>query len=135
MKKKKEKIVITKGKRKRAVARVRIKKGKGKVIFNNTPLDLVEDKTVKYIVSEPFKFCAPSEFDILIRTNGGGKMGQAQAARTAIAKALVEFTGDATLKKRLLEYDRAMLVDDMRRVEPKKYLGRKARARFTKSYR
>jgi ribosomal protein S9 len=35
----------------------------------------------------------------------------------------------------MLEWDRSLLVEDSRRVEPKKFKGPKARARFTKSYR
>jgi small subunit ribosomal protein S9 len=62
-------------------------------------------------------------------------MGQAQAARTAIARALVAALGDDDLRKRLVEFDRSLLVEDVRRVEPKKFKGPGARARFTKSYR
>jgi small subunit ribosomal protein S16e len=35
----------------------------------------------------------------------------------------------------LLSYDRTLLVADPRRMEPKKFGGRGARARFQKSYR
>ncbi|MBU0586162.1 30S ribosomal protein S9, partial [Candidatus Micrarchaeota archaeon] len=62
-------------------------------------------------------------------------MGQAQAARVAIAKALVDYTQDEALKKTFLDHDRSLLVDDVRRVEAKKYKGPKARARYQKSYR
>ena len=62
-------------------------------------------------------------------------MGQAQAARSAIAKGIVKFTGDEGLKNLYLMEDRYLLVDDARRVEPKKFKGPKARARFQKSYR
>jgi small subunit ribosomal protein S9 len=62
-------------------------------------------------------------------------MGQAQACRVAIARALVGFSGDEHLKSRIIAYDRSMIAEDSRRVEPKKYKGPKARARFQKSYR
>ena len=39
------------------------------------------------------------------------------------------------IKEILLSYDRQLLVADPRRVEPKKFGGRGARARFQKSYR
>ena len=39
------------------------------------------------------------------------------------------------LKKEMIAYDRFLLIDDIRQVEPKKFKGRKARARFQKSYR
>ena len=57
------------------------------------------------------------------------------ACRMAIARALVEYSADPALKARMIERDRFMIAEDFRRVEPKKYLGPKARARFQKSYR
>ena len=76
-----------------------------------------------------------SQVDISINVKGGGQMGQAQACRVAIARALCGFSGDAALKGRIIAHDRFMLAEDSRRVEPKKYKGPKARARFQKSYR
>ena len=62
-------------------------------------------------------------------------MGQAQAARTAIANALVAYFDGMNLKEKFNSIDRSLIVDDTRRVEPKKFRGPKARARFQKSYR
>ncbi len=62
-------------------------------------------------------------------------MGQAEAARTAIARGLVEFTGDDELKEKYLVFDRTLLVPDVRRKLPKKQLGRGARKKRQKSYR
>jgi len=62
-------------------------------------------------------------------------MGQAQAARIAIAKGLVDYTKSADLRNRFVEYDRALLAGDARRKEPKKFGGPGARARDQKSYR
>jgi small subunit ribosomal protein S9 len=73
--------------------------------------------------------------DIYVETSGGGIMGQASAARTAIARALVEWTGNEELRKLFLEYDRHLLVEDPRQAEPKKPRGRSARAKRQKSYR
>ena len=67
--------------------------------------------------------------------NGGGVMGQADAARIAIAKGLVEYLGDEDLKDFLHKYDRTMLVNDPRRKEAKHPLGPGARAKRQKSYR
>lgn len=39
------------------------------------------------------------------------------------------------LKKKLVQFDRTLLVADPRRAEPKKFGGIGARARFQKSYR
>jgi len=75
-----------------------------------------------------------SKSKIMIYVRGGGTSGQAQAARSALAKVLAKAAGE-TVKKMFMDYDRHLLVDDVRQVEPKKYKGPKARARFQKSYR
>ena len=62
-------------------------------------------------------------------------MGQAEAARTAIARALVKWYKDARLQRIFTEFDRTLLTGDPRRKEPKKFGGPGARARFQKSYR
>ena len=62
-------------------------------------------------------------------------MGQAEAARTAIARALVRWTKSSQLRSKFLEFDRTLLTGDPRRKEPKKFGGPGARARFQKSYR
>jgi small subunit ribosomal protein S9 len=134
---KKSKTVLAKGKRKEAVARAAVSPGKGRYVFNDVLFDVIPNRFIRELVKEPLSFMGPEagSMDIRVYVRGGGQMGQAQAARTAIAKALVEFTGDEKLKSAYLEFDRALLVDDVRRVEPKKYKGPKARARFQKSYR
>ena len=76
-----------------------------------------------------------NKVNIKVNVTGGGPVSQAEAARTAIAKALAEFTKDEELKRMFMEYDRTLLVSDTRRKEPKKQLGRGARKRRQKSYR
>ncbi|MCX8171954.1 MAG: 30S ribosomal protein S9, partial [Candidatus Bathyarchaeota archaeon] len=66
---------------------------------------------------------------------GGGFMGQAEAARMAIARALVKWTKSAALKSAFLKFDRVLMAGDPRRKEPKKFGGPGARARDQKSYR
>ena len=132
----KKKQIIERGKRKEAIARASIKAGKGTVRVNGVLLSSYPNYFARQIIEEPLSFMEqPLDFDINISIRGGGIMGQAQAARTAIAKALVSFKKDDALKKTFLDFDRSLLVDDPRRVEPKKFKGPKARARFTKSYR
>ena len=70
-----------------------------------------------------------SEVDIQVNVKGGGNIAQAIAARTAIAKALIAYTKSDKLKERMLKQDRSLLVDDSRRKEAKKPLGRGARAK------
>ena len=53
----------------------------------------------------------------------------------AIAKAIVEHTKDKKLKEKFMKYDRQLLVDDSRRTEPKKPLGKKARKKKQSSKR
>jgi small subunit ribosomal protein S9 len=72
---------------------------------------------------------------INVSVKGGGVMGKAEAARTAIAKGLVEYANDEKLKEKIANYDRTLLVSDTRRKEPKKPLGKGARKKRQKSYR
>lgn len=62
-------------------------------------------------------------------------MGQAEAVRTSIARALMKWTKSRHVKTVLTEYDRTMIAGDSRRKEPKKFGGPSARARNQKSYR
>jgi small subunit ribosomal protein S9 len=128
---------VFRGKRKESIARATIRKGKGVVRINSVRLDAIDNKYVREIVSEPLHLVpeVASQVDISVSVFGGGQMGQAQAIRVAIARALIGFSGDAGLKQKIFAYDRTMVTEDSRRVEPKKYLGPKARARFQKSYR
>jgi len=73
--------------------------------------------------------------NISINVNGGGWQGQTDASRLAIARALVEYSKDGELKKKFLEYDRHLLIQDVRFKEPNKPNDSKARAKRQKSYR
>jgi len=134
---KKKTGVVTRGKRKECLARASIRKGKGVVRINSLLLDAIPNRFAREIIREPLGMApeVASEVDIAVSVVGGGVMGQAQACRMAIARALVEYSSDPALKARMVERDRFMIAEDFRRVEPKKYLGPKARARFQKSYR
>jgi small subunit ribosomal protein S9 len=55
--------------------------------------------------------------------------------RTAIARGLVQYTNDAELRDTFREFDRSLLVNDVRVSESKKWGGPGARARYQKSYR
>lgn len=80
-----------------------------------------------------------SPVDIRVRVKGGGHTSQVYAIRQAIAKAVVAYYAkyiDAysalELKKKLVAYDRTLLIADPRRMEPKKFGGQGARARRQK---
>jgi small subunit ribosomal protein S9 len=132
-------IVIATGKRKTAVARAYLKyPGRGRILINKKPLELIEPWLVRNTIEEPLLFISDqlrSSIDIIVNVKGGGVMGQAQATRMAIANALVQFTKSEELRKAYLAYNPALLKGDPRQVEPKKPRGKKARAKRQKSYR
>lgn len=121
-KKKKEKIFVAVGTRKKAVARATIRQGTGKMIFNSKPLDLIEPKYIRMRLREPLVLAGDltSKADITVNVRGGGIWGQADAARTAIANAIVSWSGDKHLREVYMDYDRSILVSDSRRTEPHK---------------
>lgn len=131
------KAITASGKRKTAVARATITDGKGRVRINGKPIEFHEPEMAQSKMLEPVTIAGNlvKKVDIDVNVQGGGVMGQADATRTAIAKAIISYTEDAELKKKYLAYDRSLLVSDPRRKLPKKPLGRGARAKRQKSYR
>ena len=132
-----KKIVNTSGKRKTAIARATVQKGKGLIRINKKPVELYEPEIAKWKILEPIKLAEKhiDKINIDVNVAGGGFMSQANAVRTAIARGLVEFTADPSLKLAFLDHDRSLLVNDSRRKESKKPLGRGARKKRQKSYR
>lgn len=136
-KRKETRAFVARGKRKESVARATIRKGNGTIRLNSQNVASMSNPYIREIITEPIKYVGPEaiEVDISVNVRGGGSMGQAQAARTAIANALVMYFDKLSLRQKFIEIDRSLVVEDTRRVEPKKYRGPKARARFQKSYR
>jgi len=135
---KRGRVLLTSGKRKTAIARAVVRPGKGRIRINGIPLEIWEPEIAREKIMEPLLIAGKEvweDLDIYVNVSGGGFMGQAEAIRMAIARALVNWTKSAKLRKAFLEYDRTMLAGDPRRKEPKKFGGRGARARFQKSYR
>ena len=132
-----KKIVNTSGKRKTAVARATIQKGNGLVRINKMPVELYQPDIARWKILEPLNLADKylDKINIDVTVAGGGFMSQANAVRTAIARGIVEFTSDSSLKQTYLQHDRSLLVNDPRRKEPKKPLGRGARKKRQKSYR
>jgi small subunit ribosomal protein S9 len=130
------KTILTTGKRKTSIAKAIIRKGKGRVRINRTPLEIYEPELARLKILEPLKISGLHDsVDINVEVKGGGFMGQTEAVRTAIGKALIEFSKDKGLRDRFYEYDRTLVKNDPRQKEPKKYGGRGARAKKQKSYR
>lgn len=129
------------GRRKSAVARIRLrpaKSGEGKVSLIGS---IGKEKSVEeYFAEERDRNdCVMAlklagllgKFDVAAKLHGGGFMGQAQAMRLAVARALRDY--DPTLDKPLR--DAGLLTRDAREVERKKYGQAGARRRFQFSKR
>ncbi len=132
------KIIQTSGKRKRAIARATLCAGKGHVIVNNKPLSLFKPEMIQLRIQEPLLLAdkLAEGIDISVKVFGGGATSQADAVRLAIARGLVAYTNSTALKNTYLEYDRQLLVADIRRKENAKPNSHgQARAKVQKSYR
>jgi small subunit ribosomal protein S9 len=132
-----KKVVNTSGKRKTAVARASVKKGTGLIRVNRKPVEIYEPEIARWKILEALNLAEKyrDKINIDVDVSGGGFMSQANAVRTAIAKGILEYTGDPDLRLIYLDYDRNLLVSDSRRKETKKPLGRGARKKRQKSYR
>jgi small subunit ribosomal protein S9 len=130
----------TSGKRKTAKARATVKDdGEGTLRINSRPLhtyrEMFQDR-----VKEPLTIVGEEVFgdlEITVDTEGGGIQAQAEAARMAVARGLVEHTGDEDLERDFRDYDRNMMVEDPRRTETRKpsQSSKGARHKQQKSYR
>lgn len=132
-----KKVLVFSGKRKTATARATVATGKGDVRINEIPVDIFEPRFARDKIMEPLLLAGDElkQIDINVKVSGGGFMGQAEAARMAIAKSLLNWTKSSRLKRTIINYDRTMIASDPRRKEPKKFGGPSARSRDQKSYR
>ena len=133
----KKRLILVTGKRKTAIARAIIKTGSGNIFVNGMPLSTYTPQIARVKVTEPLMLSGErwKGVDISVKVSGGGFMGQAEAARMAVAKGLVQWSRSSELRKAMTNYDRTMLAGDPRRKEPKKFGGPGARRREQKSYR
>ena len=133
-----KKVLVVSGKRKTAVARAVVKPGAGRVRINRTPVEIFEPEIAREKIMEPLLQAGGEvwkQLDMDIKTSGGGYMGQAEAARMAVANALLKWTKSSHLRTVFTDYDRTMIVGDSRSKESKKFGGPGARAKEQKSYR
>jgi small subunit ribosomal protein S9 len=133
-----KKVLVVSGKRKTAVARAIVKPGVGRIRINRTPVEIFEPEIAREKIIEPLLQAGDDvwkQLDMDIKTSGGGYMGQAEAARMAVANALLKWTKSTHLRTVFTEYDRTMIAGDSRSKEPKKFGGPGARAKEQKSYR
>ena len=130
-----EKNILTRGKRKQATARATLRTGNGKVKINGQLIDHFSNKYLRLRIMEPLILAGETakKVNIDLHVDCGGINGQADACRLAIAKALVQH--ESGLKKTFYDYDRLLLVADVRQNEVSKPNDSKPRAKRQKSYR
>ncbi len=133
-----EKKIVVCGKRKTAIAKATIEAGDGKIIYNEKDISLLGNLE-RLQLEEPLfltrEVLGDLKFDIRVLVRGGGQSSQIDAARLAIARAILEFTKNKEIKIAFLAYDRNLLVADTRRKEAYKPGTSKARAKRQTSYR
>ncbi len=113
------------GRRKTATAQVRLSEGSGKIVVNGKPFEaFFTTEELRGVVTRPLKEVGKTDkFDVSIKTVGGGMVGQADASRLGIARALVEM--EAELKTVLKAA--GLMTRDPRKKERKKFGKRGAR--------
>jgi small subunit ribosomal protein S9 len=117
-----KKVLVVSGKRKTAVARAVVKPGVGKVRINLTPVEILEPEIAREKIMEPLLQAGEDvwkQVDMDVKTSGGGYMGQAEAARMAVANALLKWTKSSHLRTVFTEYDRTMIAGDSEEKKPK----------------
>ena len=114
------------GKRKCAIANLSGYRGQGNIFINNIPVDQYVQYNNEFLnkILEPLHLLEiGNEYDLIIKTNGGGIKGQTDAAQLAIAKAFASLSPEnrSVLKKN------GLLTRDSRIKERRKYGLKKAR--------
>jgi small subunit ribosomal protein S9 len=122
------------GRRKQAIVRVRLVPGNGKVLINGKTMEqyLGHRRALHTPVTQALVAAGVDDrFNILVNANGGGIVGQAQAIRMGVARALSALNPDYEVVMRR----EGFLTRDARVKESKKYGRKKARKRFQFSKR
>ena len=113
------------GRRKEAVATARLFHGKGQItVGEQTAEQYFNNATLLERLTQPIKLSGhEGKLNVSLRLAGGGKTGQADAARLAISRALIVMSEDLrpTVKKA------GYLTRDQREKERKKYGLKRAR--------
>jgi len=136
----KKKVLTVSGKRKKSIAKATIQEGNGKVLINKRSLETFNHFQALSL-KEPLVIANEvlgnkiNSVNIEVVVSSGGSESQIEASRLAMARALVAWFKEASLKTAFLKYDRMLLVADTRRKESRKPNDSKARAARQKSYR
>lgn len=121
------------GRRKRSVARIYLSEGKGNITVNNKKHDeYFTTEQQNYKIQQTFLLTdTEGKYDVQVNVIGGGKSGQVEAIRLALARALCEIDPE----NRSFLKPEGLLMRDPRQVERKKYGRKKARKQFQFSKR
>jgi small subunit ribosomal protein S9 len=122
------------GRRKEAIARVRLLPGTGKVLINGKSMNeyLGNRPSLHLTVLQPLVAAGVQDrYNVLVNTVGGGIVGQADAIRLGVARALVVLN---TANHPVMRAE-GFLTRDPRIKERKKYGRKRARKRFQFSKR
>lgn len=115
------------GKRKTAIAKVRLYPGDGTIIVNDKPFDeIFTIFELKEDILKPLRVTDTlGKFRVVVKVEGGGVSGQADALKHGISRALLQ--ADESLKPILRSH--GLLTRDPRIKERKKYGLKRARKR------
>jgi small subunit ribosomal protein S9 len=113
------------GRRKTSVARVRLLPGKGAIVINGTPYEELFTRTeYRRAITKPLIATdSINRFNVVVKVEGGGITGQADAISHGIARALVQANQENRVKLRQV----GLLTRDPRAKERKKAGLRRAR--------
>jgi small subunit ribosomal protein S9 len=114
------------GRRKSAIAQVRLVPGEGKFTVNGKDGELYFQFNANYLgsIKAPLETLGlESEYDIIVKAEGGGLTGQADSIRLGVARALCQLDPDNRSPLKIEGY----LTRDPRAKERKKYGLHKAR--------
>lgn len=118
--------IIATGRRKSSIATIELVSGNGRFIINNKPgiYYMQENKYLIIKMQSSLNFIkVKNKFDININVKGGGLVGQADAIKLAISRALCLFQNNYRKSLKL----KGFLTRDARVKERKKYGLKKAR--------
>jgi len=125
--------IQTVGRRKTATARVLLRPGNGSWSINGRAFEAYFPReSLRARADQAFRVTeTEGQYNVIVRVNGGGLTGQADAVRLGLARALVEV--DEEFRPALRQA--GLLTRDPRKVERKKPGRPKARKRFQFSKR
>lgn len=139
MTEKKEILATAVGRRKEAIAQVQLIPGTGEIIINNKPANsyLNNNSCSLLALKAPFHvfhnlelFPESNQIDTIVKVQGGGLIGQAEAIKLGVARAICQlenFTYENTTILRKSLKDSGYLTIDARVKERRKYGLKKAR--------